>query len=97
MEKEPVLTTDSSLLHWIPKYDLKNKPLNELQTLEQVAIENGSNALSKIELLLELGANPLSYNSKKLFPFHYAKTREIFEALTPPPIQRKSTLVLLAR
>ena len=47
----------------------------KLETLEQVAIKNGPDALSQIKFLLDYGNNPLEPNAKKLFPFHYARTK----------------------
>ncbi|CBY37341.1 unnamed protein product [Oikopleura dioica] len=66
-------------------------------TLEQVARENGPHAFEHIQKLLEDGANPLEPNSQKLFPFHFAQSNQIFEALTEPPVDCRSYMLTLAR
>jgi hypothetical protein len=66
-------------------------------TLEQVAFENGPNAVELINELLKAGANPLEPNSQKLLPYHFAQNNLVFEALTPPPIDYQSFMVTLAR
>jgi hypothetical protein len=66
-------------------------------SLENVAIVNNPHALVIIRNLISSGLTPLVPNSRKLFPYHFAQNLEIFEALTPPPIQRESYLLTLAR
>ena len=66
-------------------------------TLEAIAIENKPDAVEIIDSLILAGMNPLEPNSKKLFPYHYSKCLDVYGALTPPPIQRESFLLTLAR
>ena len=66
-------------------------------SLENVAIANEPHAFEMIQNLISSGLNPLVPNSRKLFPYHFAQSLEIFDALTPPPIQRQSYLLTLAR
>ncbi|CBY15656.1 unnamed protein product [Oikopleura dioica] len=78
-------------------------------TLEVIAIKNEPMALELIqELILSrdtmihtyndlIDSDPLKPNSKKLFPYHFAQNEQIFDALTPPPIDRRAYLVTLAR
>jgi len=66
-------------------------------TLEQVAQQNGENAVELINVLLDSGANPLEPNYQKLFPYHFAQSQEIFSALTPPPLEPRSFMLTLAR
>ncbi|CBY08653.1 unnamed protein product [Oikopleura dioica] len=47
--------------------------------------------------LLRSGKSPMEQDSQKLFPYHFAKNREVYDALTPPPIDRRSYLLTLAR
>ncbi|CBY08655.1 unnamed protein product [Oikopleura dioica] len=75
-------------------FDMKRK--GEL-TLEAVAGMNEPDAVELIQELLRSGANPMEQDSQKLFPYHFAKNKEVFEALTPPPIDRRSYLLTLAR
>ena len=81
---------------------IKLKKLEEMfergeLTLEAVAIANQPYAAEFIPYLISAGSDPLEPNSKKLFPYHFAKNLEVFEALTPPPIRRESYLLTLAR
>jgi hypothetical protein len=66
-------------------------------TLERLAVENEYYALPIIERLLKAGHNPLTPNSQKLFPYHFAQSMEVFSALTPPPVEPLSWLLTLAR
>ena len=66
-------------------------------SLETVAILNQQYAHEHITQMISAGWDPLVPNSRKLFPYHFAKSLEIFDALTPPPIQKESYLLTLAR
>ncbi len=89
-------SSDEERLH-CRKILLQALPKNKWPTLEDVAIENGPNAIELIETLLAVGANPLEPNSQKLFPFHFAQNQEIFKALTQPPVEPRSLMLTLAR
>ena len=78
-------------LHYV---DMKNR--GEL-TLEAVAGMNEPDAVELIQELLRSGKSPMEQDSQKLFPYHFAKNREVYDALTPPPIDRRSYLLTLAR
>jgi hypothetical protein len=76
---------------------LRKRDEREAINLETVAILNQQYALEHITQMISAGWDPLEPNSKKLFPYHFAKSLEIFDALTPPPIQKESYLLTLAR
>ena len=69
-------------LHILP---IDTSPEAVRDSLGKIAIENAPDACQLIEAYFNAGANPLVPNSKRLFPFHYAQTFEVFSALTRPP------------
>ena len=89
-------SSDEERLH-CRKVLLQALPKDKWPTLEDVAIENGPNALELIETLLAVGANPLEPNSQKLFPYHFAQNQAIFKALTQPPVEPRSLMLTLSR
>jgi len=75
-------------------FDMKRRGV---LTLDAVASTNEPDALELIQELLRCGKSPMEQDSQKLFPYHFAKNREVYAALTPPPIDRRSYLLTLAR
>ena len=60
-------------------------------------MSNPDNATALIETLLHMGANPLEPNEQKLFPYHFAQNLDVFNSLTPTPIDQRCLVLTLAR
>ena len=75
-------------------FDMKRRGV---LTLDAVASFNEPDAVELIQELLRSGKSPMEQDSQELFPYHFAKNKEVFDALTPPPIDRRSYLLTLAR
>jgi hypothetical protein len=67
------------------------------QCTSLIATENEPFSEEIIKSLITAGFDPLKPNSQKLLPFHFAKNVKVFEALTPPPIDRRCFLLTLAK
>ena len=74
---------------------LKSTPRDHKQSLEQIAVENGEDSVELIEAYYECGTLPLVANSRKLYPYHFARTPEVFATLTKPPVEPRALLLTL--